>query len=274
MRRSLRFLLALAALFGTAELAHAHPLVDQAAEAHGQAEFERALELLDRAESSEDLTREDVVALLYQRALSSYALGRLEEMELSLQRLVTLEPRHPLSPTMPPEIRAALEGLEADAEAPLSIEARVEREEGRAQVEASVFGDEGGLVRGVRLAARPEGGRWRVVDETSLRLDAGHGPLVVEYWAEAIGPGRAVLASAGSAAAPLRDEPAPSRDETTPAAPAAPAGAGGSSAWPWITVGGAAAVAIGALVLLLVTADASEEGTQLTSPMLELQWSR
>jgi hypothetical protein len=198
--------------------AFAHPLVDEGERLYEEADFVGALDALGRAESASDLSLSELVHLFETRALVHLAMSDAQAMERDLERVVALEPDHRLGPSAHPDVQRALAQVRADSA--VTIEAHVENDWAR-------------LVRGIRLRARAdsEGTSWsEEVDAPLLvQLEDGQGAL---YYAEALGPGGTVLASAGTEAEPLH----------------ASASGGGIEAWPFIVAGVAAAVVAGAVV--------------------------
>jgi hypothetical protein len=138
-----------------------------------------------------------------------------------------------------------------------------------------VSDDNAGLVQSLRVRARVSGAAWRRVERATLEIPAAAG-ATVEYVAEAVGPGGAVLAQAGTDDAPLRTTLAPALVEaaaapvvaaptgTVPASSpvsgggAAPSGAlpraaeGGAPVWPWLLAGGVVIAAAAVVVALFV----------------------
>jgi len=290
------------ALFAAPALAH--PLVDQGVQRYEEADFQGALERLDRAEASTSLTRSDVVKLLLYRALVHYATGSRDALDADLFRLASLEPRMELARDVPPRVREAFAQARRRVRAPISLEVEVRANGPAIRVTARVVGDDAGLVRSVRVSARQHGrgARWQRRTDAPIDIEVGDDDTAVEYYAEALGPGRAVLVSEGYPAEPR----AVTRREITAAgaarheggalhtstsvrtlgsetgdAPPATTGRapldydeggdeGSSAAW-WIVGGGAVLVAatVVAVVLLTGGGGASDE-TVLASPTADL----
>lgn len=105
----------------------------------------------------------------------------------------------------------------------------------------------------MRTSGRVRGAtEWETVRDAPLMV-AGGSDDVIEYYAEAIGPGGAVLARAGTATEPLRA-----------AGPAVATGGGGDEVWPWIVGGAAVLVVAGAIVTAVVlTSSSGTVSTQL-----------
>jgi hypothetical protein len=231
--------------------ASAHPAIDRAIEAYRDAAFDDALALLVQAEASSGLSRDDVEEILLWRALVTYANGG--EWESDLERLARLDPERVLGPELPPRFRQAFERIRSRADPPLALDVNVRVVEGGLETRAGVTGDPGGLVRAVRIGGRLPGDEWRVSSESALRI-AVEDPSELEYFAELVGAGEAVLIARGTESAPLRWSTAPEIEDES-----------GASWVPWVIAGGAL-IAAGAVVLAIFffTSDAD---TRLGAPM-------
>lgn len=182
-----------------ASTASAQSPVDAGWRLYEEAEFTAALEAFDEAEARGSLTAQEWIRLLEGRALVHFARGELDAMRATLGRLARVAPDHALAADAPPEIiRAFLEARESVAE-PLRLELRGERQDGAFELEASLLGDRGDLVLSLRTFARAEGASWTQSDER-VRIEAD----AVEAYAEALGPGGAVVRARGSASEPMR----------------------------------------------------------------------
>lgn len=230
----------------------AHPLIDEGRQHLERAEFERALAALEQAEAADDLLRSDVVDLLELRALAHLALADARSLGETLRALASIEPAHEFPPEAPPELAGMLAEQAASAP-PLSLDATATPTETGIRIDAAAANDGAGLVRSVRVLVRSDGEAWRPVRAGSLVPTAS-----VLYYAEAIGPGGAVLLRAGSPAAPLSWEP--------PEDGARHGDAGGGSAWPWVGVV-AGVVVVGAVIAVLLLA-AGDGGTQPDAPIV------
>lgn len=229
-----------------ASTASAQSPVDAGWRLYEEAEFAAALEAFDEAEARESLTLQEWIRLLEGRALVHFARGELDAMRATLDRMARVAPDHALATDAPPEIvRAFLEARESITQ-PLRLELRGERQEGAFELEASLQGDRGDLVLSLRTFARPEGGAWTQSDER-IRIEAD----VVEAYAEALGPGGALVRARGSSSEPMRFalERGP---DTQPAGPN----------WRLIfgVAGGAlGAVLLGTVIAVLATRDADTQ---------------
>jgi hypothetical protein len=123
---------------------------------------------------------------------------------------------------------------------------------------ARVERDPNGLVRETRIHHREPGMPW----ETTAGSEARVAAETVEHWAEAIGPGGAVLATAASADAPRRFSIEDDADGD--------GGAGdGVPLWVWIG-GGALAVGLVVIVAVLIGSGGGEsDQTRPAFPMVE-----
>jgi hypothetical protein len=268
-------LVALAAL--APQRAFAHPLVEEARAAYHSAEHDRGLELLDRAEEGTDLSREDLAELLLLRAMMHRAQRQMDLAEVDLLRLAGLDPDHELGREVHPSLRRLFRRVRERIPRALRLEVSAEREGETVRVEVAVVDDVAALTQGFRVHARAEGGRWRQTEEATLVVPAlPH--EAVEYWAEAVGPGGAPVATHGSEAEPARLEPAsaPVGAATGPGGgdavdPVTASGGGevqggddgGLPAWPFI-VGGVGVAVAAAVVVGVVLGTQPTDETQIT----------
>lgn len=185
-----------------------------------EADFEGAIAALDRAEQEDGLTRDDILAIFEARAIARRANGDAFGARVDLAALASLDPEHVFPAEAPPELADELRALAA---APLAVEAEWDGEdEDRITLHATVTGDAGGIVTDIVIWTRSSGATpWRRSSSPSVTVDVLGGE--VEGYVEAIGPGGAILASAGSRAAPIVHRashaeppaaPPPRRDDT------------------------------------------------------------
>lgn len=240
--------------------AAAHPLVDEARSHLERAEFEQALEALEFAATLEDLGRPDVVELLELRAMAHVALADVQALQNDIAALASIDPSHVFPPEAPPELQGMLEERAAAA-GPLAVTAHVAPTDAGVRIDASAQNDDASVVQRIRVFTRLPGAPFR-------ELSPGEtvGATEVEYYAEAVGIGGAVLASAGSSAVPRRwpagsssepwfgDEGRQDDDES-----------GGVGAWPFV-LGGVAVVAVGVVLFLVLTGGSG--GTQPEAPVV------
>lgn len=223
-------------------------------------EFRDALAVLAEAEASTDLDREALVRLLECRALARFATRDLQSLEQDLVRLVSLDPGYALSDEFGPEVHASMARVRARGVSALAVSVAVERGDGRVRIEARVEGDEGDLVREVRVRARVGRGAWRTARDV-IELPAG-ADATATYEAMAIGPGGAEIERTSGVSSPSgrTRAPGPSSPERRGVQP-------GPVIWPWALAGALAAVAIGVTVAVVVSTSGSDR-TQPSAPVV------
>jgi hypothetical protein len=279
--RSAALALALGTSAVAASTALAHPLVDQGVRHYEQARFDRALRAFRRAEAGDDLTRDDLLLLLSTRALVHHADGEQEAMEADLLRLATLEPDHALPASAPPRVRRAFERIRARISEPLTLQVDIGRTDHGLRLAARVRGDDAGLVQRVSLFART-GASFEAAERAEMEVEVGDDEAV-EYYAEAVGPGGAVVVTEGTAESPRSVTPA-----TLDAAGSGGVSAGlvtetrmrrrgpaveldddveetSSSPLPWL-VGGALAAVAAVVAVILLTGGSQTDETVLSAP--------
>jgi hypothetical protein len=266
---------ALVAVVSAPGAAYAHPILDEGERKYEDADFQGALDAFARAEQAADLTRDDLVRLYTRRAMVHHAMQRPEELEADVFRLAHLDRALRLPRAVPPAVRRAYEQAVTRVSGTLRVDVEAEPMPGGTRIVARVSDDNAGLVQSLRVRARVSGAAWRRVERATLEIPAAAG-ATVEYVAEAVGPGGAVLAQAGTDDAPLRTTLAPALVEaaaapvvaaptgTVPASSpvsgggAAPSGAlpraaeGGAPVWPWLLAGGVVIAAAAVVVALFV----------------------
>ena len=254
--------------------ASAHPAVQAGRAQLEQADFQGAIIALQQAEAESDLTRDDVLDLLEVRALAQLGLRDEAAVDRELVRIATLDPAHRFGRDAPPELAEAFARVLASAPGRLALQVDVAARDGHVELTGRVEGDAGALVRVTRVFGRTgTAAPWRSSSNGSLRLIGPPGASA-QYYAVAVGPGGASLASAGSAEEPL--------STTVPRASSGAAGGaglppdeagtsrGGGTPWAWIIGGGLAAVAVATvLTALAVSSSNSESGTQPSGPVVE-----
>ena len=177
--------------------------VEEGRRFYEEAEFLEALDAFATAESADDLTREELVTLFETRALVHLAMGNAEPMRGDLARLVALAPEHVLDRRAPPDVRRTFAELRAASQGPIRLRAHPSAAAAGVTVEAEAENDTQSLVRSVRIHGRTDAGAWESAVDAPLFVALTE-EAVIEYWAEAVGPGGVVLASSGSADEPLR----------------------------------------------------------------------
>ncbi len=184
-------------------------------------------------------------------------------VERALTALLSLDPDAVLEDA-PPSLGRVVERLREEIRAPVGVEVQSEVRGGEARVTVRATEDVASLVRSVRLYVREEEG-WRARSGDTHRLAPD-----TEYFAEAVGPGGAVLASDGSATDPRRTDPAPAG--AGPRGPVAedPSNendtAEGGSVWRWLgpVLG---VLLVGAAVALTLVLRDPTQTTRPTGPM-------
>lgn len=234
-------------------LARAHDGVDRARALLEQARFEDAYAEAVRAEGVGALTRADLIALLAVRGVAAHALGDAECADEALRDLAAIAPRHALGAEVNPQLRERFDRIRAEV-TPLSLVAR-EDTEGDPVLRAEPAGDAQQLVRTIRVWAIL-GDTWRET-EGELRLDADALRGAVRWYAEALGPGGAVLARRGSREEPMVYLP--------------PGVAGGDDPAPWIGLGIGVGVAliVLAVVIGVVVVEDGQRTTAVELPMID-----
>ncbi len=180
------------------------------------ASFTRAIRAFDRAERGAHLTRDDLVAIYEGRAMARWATGAERQAQRDLAALAELDPQHAFPPEAPPELGEAF--AEGAREGGLAIELSFADETGATTMSVDVHRDGMGLVHSLRTHVRVADGEWSDSDASSLHLDVPE-HASVEAWVEAIGPGGAIVATSGSADAPIvhGGRPVPELEVPTPA---------------------------------------------------------
>jgi hypothetical protein len=239
---------AMALVLSYAAPAFAHPLVERARESYAQGDFEAAAITLEAIGDDAGLSADDLVALLEIRALARRALGDDRGAEDALATLASLRPSHRFGPEVPPEVQDQFARLRGDR---ISIEARAHVANGELVVRARTT-DPARLIRRVRIAVRAAGA-WSEEDGTERRIATGSEST--EWYAEAIGPGGAIVASFGSAGDPHV------------ASGAIAVASGGFDPWPLIGIT-AGILAAGGIVLAIVLAFTAGTDTRVEGPVV------
>lgn len=248
--------------------ASAHPLVDDGIERLEAADFEGAERAFAAAEAASDLTLADLVQLLEAQAVLHLGLHQPEELDRDLARLASIDPTHVFAPGRPPELAAIFGAVRRRVRERLHVQIYAQASPTGVSIVVNVFGDADGLSRRVGIHARTGDGPWFVGSSRELAVPALPG-TTVEYWAEAIGPGGAPIATSGSADQPLRfTVPAAIQPAPTGIAPETPSSDSvteerrGSKAWIWVTVAGVVVtVAAAAAIVYFVRSDETQPST-------------
>jgi hypothetical protein len=240
-----------------------------------EADFRRAIRAFDRAERSEDLSHEDLVLLYEGRAMARLANGDDEGAEHDLERLATVEPRHVFPAEAPPELAEALARIAGEHGGGLALELSLGERTGGSVVRVGVLRDPMGLTSEVRLHVRVDGGPWRDVVGTEASLE--HGARArIEAYAEAIGPGGAEIARAGTEREPevLSEEPAALPEPEVPARAlvpdeSPPSGGDDTALIVGLVIGGVALVGLAIGLGVGLGTQGPSDRTQPSAPMVE-----
>lgn len=240
----------------------AHAQLADGARHLASADFERAVRAYDRAISEATLSRDELVALYEGRAIARWAIGDEDLARLDLAALASLDPQHAFTPEAPPALTRAF--AESPVE-PLALSLSWDDAPGRARAHVAVENDGAGLVLLVRIHARRPSEPWSIEEGTEVEITHGATERV-ELWAEAIGPGGAVVARLGTALAPLAhpDQVGPSAravlaapDQAAPTTPL------------WIAVGvGAAVLVVVAIIVGVVVGTNESQGVAPMAPVV------
>lgn len=165
------------------------------------AQFEQALTAFGQAEGSRDLRRQDLARLYAYRAIVRFATGDRDGMEGDLARLLAVDPHAQLPASAPPPVRKEFARLASLGVTPPHLVAQSTDIGGGIEVRATVEGGPAGLVHHVWVFARPgPGAKWvRGEQRVSVFVPAG---VTVDWYAQAVGPGGAVLVSQGTSTDP------------------------------------------------------------------------
>ena len=266
----------LRALSFTAILLSAAPAVaqiDEGREALAAAEFTRAIEAFDEAERG-PLSRDEYVAVLEGRALASWASGDEARARADLAALAEIDPQHAFPIEAPPDIAELFAEALAARAGPLDARAAFSAEGDRLTV--TVDNDDAALVERVRAHVRSRGEPWLVAEasaaDATFSLPRGTG-TGVQAWVELLGPGGAVLATAGSEVAPISWEPPPTATRTrVPERRVSvdPRTTEDDASIPWVAlgVGAGVVVIVTAIVLAVAVSGGGVDGAQPTAPMV------
>lgn len=252
--------LAIAALLWLAALPAAAQL-DTARNALADADFARAERAFGRALSATELSTEDLVRIFEGRAMARFALGDEGGAQADLTALRSLDPTRALPPEAPPSMVEAFDALDPT---PIGIELGWFGTGERHLLRPAVVGDPASLVRQVRVHLRRRGeASWTATEEAEIEVTIRDGEAV-EVWAEAIGPGGAVVAREGSPLAPREHgtEAGASLASPDQAAPT------DTNVWIGVGIGVGAAVVIGVVIAAVVLGTAQSDETQPAVPIV------
>ena len=235
-------------------VAAAHPLIDQARDRFRSADFPGAIEALDAADRATDLDRDDAVELYELRAVIHMALRQRDEADRALRALASLSPSHSFAREAPPDVVDRFRILRETVPGRVAIEVARRETTNGLLLTPRALDDPLGLIRRTRVHARVDAGDWQTSDDRALAVDASDGQTV-EWYAEGIGPGGAVIATVASESAPMRFS-----------AGEDPLGDGGTSAWIWVGLG-VGAVAIAVAVAVILSATSGDPDTRVEGPI-------
>lgn len=260
-------LVATLAVSGAPSRALAHPLVDEGYRRYSEADFSGALDAFGRAWAARGLDRTDVVRTLAGRAMVFFATNDAAGLQAALSSLAVLEPEYAFPREAPPDLAQGLASEHARVGGALAIEVTVEWRGNDAFLSSRVAHDPGHMVTAVKLHAQAAGGDAVEGEGTLLVPSAGER---VSYWAEAIGPGRSVLATEGSRAAPREaTQTGVALGVTEDSSAGAVDTGSGDGISPWVWVGVGAVVVIGVVgTLLLVSSGGTSDSTQPGAPFV------
>lgn len=196
----MRFSLALVALLLASLSASAHAQIAEGRRRLEMADFTRAVRAFDRAERARTLSRDELLQIYEGRAMARWATGDSRRAGRDLAALAELDPHHGFPPEAPPDLGEAFDA--AAREGGLALALTFEDETGATTMTVDTQRDGAGLVRSLRTHVRVGTGAWISSTESTVHLVVPEGQPV-EAWVEAIGPGGAVLTTAGTESAPV-----------------------------------------------------------------------
>lgn len=244
--------------------AYAHDDIDDARRLYQEAELEQALDALARALDN-GVTRDELLDLLDLRMVVNLSLGNDDAVTADLRMVAAIDPDHELPPELPPGQQDAFIEIVEGSEDSVAVRVEMESTPGAAVLTGSTTGDRTSMVGSIRIRARTASGLWAEdINELVLPLTSS---LDVYYFAEALGPGGAVVATLGSAEEPLVARYAPGASDDGD-----DGGGAGLSTGVIIGVGVGAAVVVAAAVLIAVLLRNGGDGPnrfQPGSPIVE-----
>jgi len=248
--------------------AYAHPDVDAGERAYQSADFSGALDAFERALASPGLRRDDLVRLLATRSLVYYATDRPDQAREDLLAVLSLEPEHAPPHGAPPAYLRLVTDARAASSGALALRLDHDRARGAIRVQARVEHDVASLARAVRISYRRPGEPWQRTRGDAVELPARPGERI-DVYAEALGPADLVLASNGSAAAPVAVRAEPLALSREPAGGTTQDDGSDVPLWIWIAGGVALAAAAATVAIVLVTSgdpDVEVGGPRLAPP--------
>ncbi len=249
-------------------VAAAHPEVERLRRAVMEGDYEAARPGLDAALERDDLRLADLVAVFELRAMLFHGLLDEAALDGALRALIAIDPGHTFGSRYPPNLAQRSVALR-DQVGGLHVMARSVPSAVGVRLEAEVVHDSEHLVRRLRFRVfDAERGQWAPA-EPPIEAAAGREVLVL---VEAVGPGGAVVARAGTSDEPIRVAGPSGVASADVASPVLSDGSGasvGSDDWvPWVVVAVVAAVLGGiGLGLGVYLSDNPTITWQPTSPM-------
>lgn len=240
--------------------------VDEGRDALANAEFRRAVRAFDAAERG-PLDRAQYVALLEGRALASWASGDVDRARADLTTLAAFDPEHAFPREAPPDLTELFAELVWAREAPIAASALFTP--GGDALTVTVQNDDLGLVSRVRAHVRSDGD-WSIVEGEPPTATVPIAPDArrADAWVELIGPGGAVLATAGSEATPIVWERVRAGASAEPSGGAANAPGDDSVLFIGLGVGGALVVVAIVIAIAIAVSSGGTGGTQPGAPVV------
>lgn len=256
-RVACRLLLAvLLGVFGSVDVARAHPELDRAKRLASELEFDAALAAFDAALVSGELTREELIELLGERSLVLHALHRKNDLVRDFVWLSALAPDYRLDLRAAPDLTALWNSVRDQGRGALKVELQAESgAPGELDARATLSGTVPEGARARLWIRRGTGGfEALLLSELHETLPKGG---TVELYAQATGLGGVVIAQDYAAADPLRVTVAARRHEPNDPVDGSPSWARRHRGW---LIGGAAAVVVAAAVVTGVLIAGKNDG--------------
>ena len=256
-----RFLAATIALVlaSTGARAAAQSCIEEGVARLRDADFTAARAALETCEGTDGLSTAELARYYEVSALLHFGTGDEASGELALARLAALVPDHRFSDDAPPSVRSRFASIAPRVARPV-LEVEASARSGVVVVSGTVRDDTHGIVRQVRLFARPTEGRF---EDRVGRFEAPDGTDLA-YYGVAEGIGGAEVARAGSAERPLWYRAA----STSTGQDAGTSDDTGGDTLLYVGLAAGAALVVIAAVALAVAVSGST-ATQLSSPTPE-----
>jgi hypothetical protein len=247
--------LALAPTTGVAQL---RPEVAEGRARALAGEFGPANASLEAALGRGDLSRDDLIAIYEARVFMHFANSDSAPMRADLARIAAIDPTHTFDADYyPAGVTDVFRQIVGERAGALALDAEaVVLASGEFEVRAEVQNDPGDLTRSVRVHARGAEQEWQSGTD-DLRIDPD-GATTGEFYAEAVGPGGAILARRGSESAPVPVDLL-TVTETE---------GGGVPVWVWIAGGVGVAAVLAVVIILVATSGGVSEDMQPSGPMV------